>query len=103
MKRANDEDAYTMHFGQFASKLERHLRTNGIPCRDADVIIEEISALYVEKIKKSAGGGRFLSRILGKHGPAEVFVDSAYRAIERHLPEAKFTFGSQNEIAKCIR
>jgi hypothetical protein len=31
-----------------------------------------------------------------------VFVDSAHKAIERHIPEAKDTFGSTAEISKVI-
>jgi hypothetical protein len=38
-----------------------------------------------------------------RHDPAQLFVESACRAIERHLPEAKGTFGSQGEITRCIR
>jgi len=38
-----------------------------------------------------------------KNDPAHLFAESARKAIERHLPEAKDTFGSYVEIAKCIR
>ena len=95
-----DSDAYSMHFAQFAGRLEQHLRRNGISCHDADMIIEESSGLYFEKAQLTEN--RFL-RLVRKHDPAQLFVDSACRAIERHLPEAKGTFGSHGEIARCIR
>lgn len=95
-----DENPYSVHFAQFASKLEQHLRRNGISCDDADMIIEESSAIYFEKLGSSTSK---LMKMIKKQDPAGVFVDSAYRAIGIHLPEAKGTFGSQKEIAKVIR
>ncbi|MEO9294146.1 MAG: hypothetical protein ABI347_00925 [Nitrososphaera sp.] len=95
-----DENPYSVHFAQFASKLEQHLRRNGISCDDADRIIEESSAIYFEKLGSSASK---LMKMIKKQDPADVFVDSAYRAIANHLPEAKGTFGSQREISKVIR
>ncbi len=98
---ANDSgDGYSVHFAHYASRLEQHLRKNGISCHDADVIIEESSVLYFEKMRSP--DGRFFS-LVRKHDPAQLFAESAARAIERHLPEAKGTFGSYGEIAKCIR
>ena len=88
-----------MHFAHFASKLEQHLRKNGISCRDADMIIEESSAIYFEKLGSSA---RKLLKAFKKQDPAMVFVDSAHKAIERHIPEAKDTFGPTAEISKVI-
>jgi hypothetical protein len=95
-----DGNPYSVHFAQYAGRLERHLRKNGISCDDADRIIEESSAIYFEKLESSA---RKLLRVLKKQDPADVFVDSACKAIERYLPEAKNSFGSAGEIAKAIR
>jgi hypothetical protein len=93
-------DGYSIHFAHYAGKLERHLRNNGISCHDADLIIEESSELYFEKLHSAANK---LSKLLRKHDPAQLFAESATKAIERHLPEAKNTFGSYGEIARCIR
>jgi len=41
--------------------------------------------------------------LVRKNDPAHLFAKSARKAIERHLPGAKDTFGSYMEIAKCIR
>ena len=93
-------DGYSIHFAHYAGKLERHLRNNGISCHDADLIIEESSELYFEKLHSSENK---LSKLIRKHDPAQLFAESVTMAIERHLPEAKDTFGSYREIAKCIR
>ena len=91
--------SYSIYFAQYAGKLEKHLRTNGISCNDADTIIEESSEYYFENLHPQ--GNKFI-KLLRKHDPAELFVESAARAIQMHLPEAKDTFGSYDEIAKCI-
>ncbi len=93
-------DGDSIHFAHYAGKLESHLRKNGISCHDADLIIEESSVLYFEKLHSS---GSKLSKLIRKHDPAQLFAESAKKAIERHLPEAKDTFGSYGEITKCIR
>jgi len=93
-------DGYSIHFAHYAGKLERHLRNNGISCHDADLIIEESSELYFEKLHSSENK---LSKLIREHDPAQLFAESVTKAIERHLPEAKDTFGSYREIAKCIR
>jgi hypothetical protein len=99
---ANDSgDGYSVHFAHYATKLEQHLRKNGISCHDADIIIEESSVLYFEKMH-SPDSSKFFN-LVRKHDPAHLFAESAARAIERHLPEAKGSFGSYGEIAKCIR
>lgn len=99
MAEASD-GGYSIYFAHYAGKLEKHLRTNGISCHDADVIIEESSELYFEKLHSPEN--KFV-KLVRKHEPAELFAESAARAIQRHLPEAKSTFGSYDEIAKCIR
>jgi hypothetical protein len=93
-------DSYSIYFAQYAGKLEKHLRTNGISCHDADTIIEESSGYYFERLHSPEN--KFI-KLLRKHDPAELFAESATRAIQRHLPEAKVTFGSYDEIAKCIK
>ena len=93
-------DEYSVHFAHYAGKLEQHLRRNGIPCRDAGIIIEDSSALYFEKVQ-SAEASFF--KLVKRHDPTRLFAESASKAIERHLPEASNTFGSYSEITKCIR
>ncbi|AFU58196.1 hypothetical protein Ngar_c12560 [Candidatus Nitrososphaera gargensis Ga9.2] len=94
------ENGYSIHFAHYAGKLEQHLRKNGISCHDADLIIEESSVLYFEKLYSS---GSKISKLLKRYDPAQIFAESATKAIERHLPEAKDTFGSYSEIANCIK
>jgi hypothetical protein len=93
-------DRYSVYFAHYAGKLEEHLRKNGISCRDADTIIEESSELYFEKIHSPENK---LFKLVRRHDPAQLFAESAAKAIERHLPEAKATFGSYSEIVKCIK
>jgi hypothetical protein len=94
-----DENPYSVHFAHFASRLEEHLRKNGISCDDADRIIEESSVIYFDRLSSA----NKLARLFRKQDPANVFVDSAFQAIGHLLPGAKGTFGSQGEIAKAIR
>jgi hypothetical protein len=93
-------DGYSIHFAHYAGKLEQHLRKNGISCRDADIIIEESSELYFATLHSPES--KFF-KLVRKHDPARLFAESVARAIERHLPEAKGTFGSYSEIIKCIK
>jgi len=93
-------DGYSVHFAHYAGMLERHLRKNGISCREADLIIEESSELYFEKLRSA---GSKLSKLFRKQDPERLFAESAAKAIERHLPEVKDTFGCYSEIAKCIK
>lgn len=95
---AFDENPYSVHFARFAAKLEQHLRKNGVSCNDADMIIEESSALYFEKL----GPSNSFFKLLKKQDPARVFIDSARKAIAARLPEAIDTFGSQVEIARAV-
>lgn len=95
-----DTDTYSVHFARFAAKLEAHLLKYGVACSDADMIIEESSVLYFERLKSPT---KKLFKLIKKQEPAKVFVDSAYKAIEKHIPEAKQTFGSYGEISNCIR
>ncbi len=99
MARAHG-DGYSIHFAHYAGKLEWHLRNHGISCHDADLIIEESSVLYFEKLHSS---GNKISKLIRKHDAAHLFAESATKVIQRHLPEAKDAFGSYGEITKCIR
>ena len=97
---AEDSEAHSVHFARCAGKLEQHLLKNGISCRDADMIIEESSELYFDKLH-SHDNKSF--KLIRRHDPMELFVESASKAIARHMPEAAATFGSRSEIASCIR
>jgi hypothetical protein len=94
-----DSGAYSVHFAHFAAKLEAHLIRFGVTCADADSIIEESSIIYFEKLGSAK---KKLLKFVRKEDPAKVFVDSAYRAIEIHIPEANNSFGSHIELSKCI-
>ena len=94
-----DSGAYSVHFAHCAAKLEAHLLRFGVTCTDADSIIEESSIIYFEKLGSAK---KKLLKFVRKEDPAKVFVDSAYKAIERHIPEAKNSFGSHIELSKCI-
>ena len=98
---SDTRDGYSVLFARYATKLEQHLIKCGISCHDADIIIEESSVIYFENIN-SKDSSKFFS-LIRKHNPAQLFAESATRAIERHLPESKDTFGSYSEIAKCIK
>ncbi|HEX7031817.1 MAG TPA: hypothetical protein VF172_02340 [Nitrososphaera sp.] len=100
MAETRKDDAYSVHFANYAGKLEKHLRTNGISCHDADVIIEESSAYYFGKLHSNENK---LLKLVRRYDPSELFAESAARAIRIHFPEASNTFGSYSEIAKCIR
>ena len=93
-----DNDVYSIQFSNYASRLESHLLKHGVACNDADRIIEESSIIYFEKLR-SHEKKLFL---LKKHDPAETFVRSACQAIESYIPEAKHSFGSFEEISRCI-
>jgi hypothetical protein len=93
------DDTYSVHFARFAAKLEAHLLKYGVACSDADMIIEESSVIYFERLKSPT---KKLFKLIKKQEPAKVFIDSAFKAIEKHIPEAKQTFGSYGEISNCI-
>ena len=94
-----DNDPYSILFGRFASKLEIHLLKHGVACSDADTIIEESSILYFGKLNCPT---KKIFKLFKRQDPAKLFVDSASQIIQRIIPEAKKTFGSYNEISKCI-
>jgi PhoPQ-activated pathogenicity-related protein len=94
-----DTDTYSVHFARFAGRLETHLLKYGVACSDADMIIEESSVLYFEKLKSPTK--KFL-KVIKRQDPTKLFIESAYKSLEKRLPEAKKTFGSYNELSKCI-
>ena len=99
MSNDHNDDGYSIDFVHYASKLEQHLRKNGISCHDADIIIEESSINY---FGNSCSRASKLFKLVSKHRLAQLFAESAARAIEKHLPEAKNSFGSYREIMRCI-
>lgn len=100
MAETRKDDAYSTHFAHYADKLEKHLRTNGIPWHDADVIIEESSEYYFGKLHSDENK---FAKLVKRYDASELFAKSAARAIKMHFPEASKTFGSYDEIARCIR
>jgi hypothetical protein len=41
-------------------------------------------------------------KVIKRQDPTKLFIESAYKSLEKRLPEAKKTFGSYNELSKCI-
>ena len=94
-----DSGVYSVHFAHCAAKLEAYLLRFGVTCTDTDSIIEESSIIYFEKLGSAK---KKLLKFVRKENPSKLFIDSAYKAIERHIPEAKDGFGSHIELSKCI-
>ena len=95
-----DQDTYLIHFARFAAKLEKHLLNQGVSCSEADVIIEDSSTIFFDKLnnpKKS-----FL-KLFKKQDPMSLFIESAGEALQKHIPEAEKTFGSYRAIEDCLR
>ena len=95
-----DQDTYSVHFARFAAKLEKHLLNHGVACSEADVIIEDSSTIFFDKLnnpKKS-----FL-KLFKKQDPMSLFIESAIESLQKHIPEAQKTFGSFRAIEDCIR
>lgn len=83
----------------FAGKLEAHILKYGVACSDSDIVIEGISILYFERLKSLTK--KFL-KLIKRQEPAKLFIESAYKSLEKRIPEAKKTFGSYHEIPECI-
>jgi hypothetical protein len=96
----SESDGHSIHFAHYAAKLERHLTSNGITCRDADLVIEESSVLYFEKLRSKENS---LLKLVRRRDPSDLFVESACKAIKKLLPGAQDSFGSESEIKRCIR
>ena len=95
-----DQDTYSVHFARFAAKLEKHLLNHGVACSEADVIIEDSSTIFFDKLnnpKKS-----FL-KLFKKQDPMSLFIESASESLQKHSPEAQKTFGSFRAIEDCLR
>jgi hypothetical protein len=89
-----------VHFARFAAKLEKHLLNHGVACSEADVIIEDSSTIFFDKLnnpKKS-----FL-KLFKKQDPMSLFIESASEAMQKHIPEAQKTFASFRAIEDCLR
>jgi hypothetical protein len=97
--REVDNEPYSVLFARFASKLEAHLIKYGVACVDADMIIEESSILYFRKLNSPT---KKISKLLKRQDPTKLFIDSACQTIEKLIPEAKQSFGSYDEISKCV-
>jgi hypothetical protein len=70
-----------------------------VMCHDADMIIEESSILYFEKLNSPT---KKFFKLVKRQEPAMIFIESASKAIGKYIPEANHTFGSFEEISKCI-
>ncbi len=95
-----DKETYSVHFARFAAKLEKHLLNHGVTCNDADIIIEESSVIFFERLNNPR---RIISRLFKKQQPLQLFVESAFLAIAKHIPEAQKTFGSYGAIEYSLR
>ncbi|HJS82005.1 MAG TPA: hypothetical protein VJ742_04135, partial [Nitrososphaera sp.] len=69
----SESDGHSVHFAHYAAKLERHLRNNGITCHDADLVIEESSILYFEKLRTRENS---LLRLIRRREPSDLFVEA---------------------------
>jgi len=67
-------------------------------CHDADMIIEESSILYFEKLNWPTK--RFFSS--SKDESLKWYSESASKAIGKYIPEVNHTFSSFEGISKCI-
>jgi|SRR5919108_2440689 hypothetical protein len=95
----HDNNSYSIHFARFASRLETYLLKYGVTCHDADMIIEESSILYFEKLNSPT---KKFFKLIKRQEPAKIFIESALKAIGKYFPEANHTFGSFEEISKYI-
>ena len=95
-----DQDTYSVHFARFAAKLEKHLLNHGIACSEADVIIEDSSTIFFDKLNNPK---KSLMKLFKKQDPMSLFIESASEALQKHIPEAQKTFGSYRAIEDCLR
>ena len=95
-----DQDTYSVHFARFAAKLERHLLNHGVSCSEADIIIEDSSTIFFDKLNKPK---KAFLKLFKKQDPMSLFIESASRAIQKHIPEAQKSFGSYNAIEDCLK
>jgi hypothetical protein len=95
-----DQDTYSVHFARFAAKLEKHLLNHGIACSEADVIIEDSSTIFFDKLNNPK---KSLMKLFKKQDPMSLFIESASESLQKHIPEAQKTFGSYRAIEDCLR
>ena len=95
-----DQDTYSVHFARFAAKLEKHLLNHGIACSEADVIIEDSSTIFFDKLNNPK---KSFMKLFKKQDPMSLFIESASEALQKHIPEAQKTFGSFIAIEDCLR
>jgi len=95
-----DQDTYSVHFARFAAKLEKHLLNQGIACSEADVIIEDSSTIFFDKLNNPK---KSFMKLFKKQDPMSLFIESASEALQKHIPEAQKTFGSYRAIEDCLR
>ena len=95
-----DQDTYSVHFARFAAKLEKHLLNHGVACSEADVIIEDSSTIFFDKLKNPK---KSLMKLFKKQDPMSLFIESASESLQKHIPEAQKTFGSYRAIEDCLR
>ena len=94
-----DQDTYSVHFARFAAKLEKHLIRHGVSCSEADVIIEDSSTFFFDKLNNPK---KSLLKLFKKQDPMSLFIESASEALQKHIPEAQRTFGSYKAIQECL-
>lgn len=94
-----DQDTYSVHFARFAAKLERHLLNHGVACSEADVIIEDSSTIFFDKLNNPK---KSLMKLFKKQDPMSLFIESASESLQKHIPEAQKTFGSYKAIEDCL-
>ena len=95
-----DQDTYSVHFARFAAKLEKHLLNHGVVCSEADVIIEDSSTIFFDKLNNPK---KSLTKLFKKQDPMSLFIESANESLQKHIPEAEKTFGSYRAIEDCLR
>lgn len=95
-----DQDTYSVHFARFAAKLEKHLLNHGVACSEADVIIEDSSTIFFDKLNNPK---KSLMKLFKKQDPMSLFIESASESLQKHIPEAQKTFGSYRAIEDCLR
>lgn len=95
-----DQDTYSVHFARFAAKLEKHLLNQGVACSEADVIIEDSSTIFFDKLNNPK---KSLMKLFKKQDPMSLFIESASESLQKHIPEAQKTFGSYRAIEDCLR
>lgn len=94
-----DQETYSVHFARFASKFEKHLLNHGVSCSEADIIIEDSSTIFFDRLNKPK---KTFLKLFKKEDPMSLFIESASHAVQKHLPEAQKSFGSYKAIEDCL-